>query len=235
VGIVHKTKFKDNEKKKGLGKKLKKLLVISVLLVILGSGLCLVNFVFPYMITVQEAVQVPYIEQVPYQETENREQILHTESGIISGGYYFTLPPDGVYISSGKTLKLSWSADGDLRAYILTETQFQDFQDDGIASNYEAYAYAREGTISAHIRHNDRYYTTISRPLFSLSVKLYQAKAILTWQETVTKIRNETRYRTEYIPKEVNSNLYLYSGLVIIGIGVVIPILERQKGKVKKL
>ncbi|MEM3356268.1 MAG: hypothetical protein QW166_00400 [Candidatus Bathyarchaeia archaeon] len=231
--IADKTKYKNIEKKKGLGKTMKQLLVISVLLIILGLGLCLVNFVFPYMITIKEAVQVPYIEQIPYQETENREQTLHTESGIISGGYYFTLPPDGVYISSGKTFKLSWSADGDLCAYILTETQFRDFQYDGIASNYEAYMYAREGTISAYIRHNDRYYATVSRPLFSSSVKLYQAQATLIWQETVTKTRNETRYRTEYIPKEVNSSLYLYSGLAIIGVGVVTACtLWKKKNKV---
>jgi hypothetical protein len=212
---------------KKLREKMKQLLVISVLLIVLGSCLCVMNFIFPYMITVQEAVQTPYTVQVPYQATENREQTLHTESNvIIYGGSYVTLPPEGVYLEPGKTLKLSWSADGNLHAYILTETQFQDFKDDGVASNYEAYLYAREGTISAHIQHSDRYYTIVSRPPLTSSVKLYQAQAVLTWQETVTKYRNETQYQTEYVSKEVNSNLYLYSGLVIIGIGVAIPILK---------
>jgi len=40
-----------------------------------------------------------------------------------------------------------------------------------------------------------------------------------------------TKYRTEYIPKEVADNLYLYSGLLIIGIGVTILVAEVLIGK----
>jgi len=200
----------------------------ALLVIVVGAGLCLLNFVFPYTVTVQEAIQVPYTVPVPYQITENKQEILHSVSGIIPGGYYFALPPNGIYLSSGKTLKLSWSADGYLYAYILTETQFQDFKFDGIASNYKAKGYGREGTISVYIRHDDRYYAVVSNSLIlGPSVKLYGAEAMLVWQETVTKYRDEIRYRTEYVYKEINSNLYLYSGIALIGIGMVLPILAK--------
>ena len=215
------------------GNTMNKQYAISILLIVIGAGLCSANFVFPYTITIQEAIEVPYTVQVPYQTVENKEKIVHSVSGTISGGYFFALPPNGIYLNSGKTLKLSWSADGYLSAYILTETQFKDFKIDGIASNYEAKGYAREGIISTRIRHNDRYYAVVSNsPIFASPIKLYEAKAILIWQETVTKYENETRYRTEYITKEVNSNLYLYSGLVIIGIGAA---LKYKASRIPKL
>jgi len=189
------------------------------------------------MITAQEVVQVPYTIQVPYQTTENREQTIATSGEeILSGGHHVPLPSNGISIDSGKTFQLSWSADGNLDAYIFTQTQFNYWKQWGIPSNYEAYSHGKNGLISANIQHSDKYYAVVSNtPILGPSVKLYQAQAILKWQETVTKYRNETQYQTEYVSKEVNSNLYLYSGLVIFGIGVVIPILERQKGKVKKL
>ncbi|MEM0095707.1 MAG: hypothetical protein QW660_03630 [Candidatus Bathyarchaeia archaeon] len=159
---------------------------------------------------------------MPYKDTESKEQTLGSVGNLIIYGGYYVAVLEGVYIEAGKTLKLSWSADGNLHAYILTETQFQDFKDDGIASNYEAYMYAREGTISAYIRHSDKYYAVLSRLPFASSVKVYQAQATLIWQETVTK------YHTEYVPKNVADSLYLYIGAIAIIIGCIFIVVPRK-------
>jgi len=207
-----------------------------ILLIIIVLLLCLMNFITPYTAVKQKVVQVPYTIQVPYTTTETREEVLYTLNDVyISGGHYCALPPTGVYISPGKTLVLSWVADGDLKAYILTQTQFSDFKFDGIASNYEAYLYARQGTISAYIRYGDVYYTTLSRLIFTSTVKVYEAQAKLRWEETVTKYRNEIEYRTENVDEEYNTNLYLYLGLSIIGVSVILqlkrPKIEQQQQK----
>jgi hypothetical protein len=52
------------------------------------------------------------------------------------------------------------------------------------------------------------------------TIKLYSAQAKLTWRETVTK------YRIDYVPKEVADNLYLYYGLTILGIRIIILVTD---------
>lgn len=204
--------------------------VICILLIVLGLGLCLVHFICPHTITVQEVRQVPYTEQVPYQETVTREQILHTESYVvIPGQYYVALPPNGTYINAGKNLTLSWWASDNITALILEIGMFKHFEAIPLypPPELEAIGSGRAGSISAAIKINNVYYSVLAN--FSPTpLTLVGSEAKITWQETVTKFRNETRYRTEYIPKEVNSNLYLYSGLAIIGIGVAYAI---WKGK----
>jgi len=189
------------------------------------------NFLTPYVAMRQKVIQVPYTVQVPYEARETREEVLCTlNDAYISGGYYYALPGEGgVYVSPGKTLILSWVADGDVHAYILTQTQFSDFKFDGIASNYEAYLCARQGTISTYVRYGDVYYATLSRLIFTSTVKVYEAQVKLRWEETVTKYRNETAYRTEYVNEEYNTNLYLYLGLTIIAIGVILQLRKPPK------
>ncbi|MEM3873796.1 MAG: hypothetical protein QXU45_01485 [Candidatus Bathyarchaeia archaeon] len=201
--------------------------LVCILLILGGFVLCLMNFLNPYVAVRQKAVQIPYTFQVPYEAKETREEILYALNDVyVSGGYYYALPPEGVYISAGKTLILSWVADGDVRAYILTQTQFQDFKFDGVATNYEATLYAREGTISAKIRYDDVYYATLSRLILTSTVKVYQAQAKLVWEETVTKYRDEVAYRTEYVNEEYNTNLYLYLGLLLIATGIILRIVK---------
>ncbi|RLG97841.1 hypothetical protein DRO19_05225 [Candidatus Bathyarchaeota archaeon] len=199
--------------------------MFGIVLIVAGLGFSLMHFISPHVRT----VLVPYTVQVPHQVNVPKEQTLYTKSSeTIPGGYYVPLPPDGVYVESGKTIKLSWSADGYLDAYILTETQFEDFKIDGIVSNWEAHSYGKEGIISANIRHNDKYYAVVSNtPLLSSPVKLYQAQVVLVWQETIIQYRNET----QYAPTEVKDNLYLYLGLVGSSAGIAIIIGERLMSK----
>ena len=140
---------------------MKLLIVISLVLVIVGCGFVVVNFIFPHMISVQEAVQVPSMGQTP---------VLANMGG--EAGYMFVKEPMG------------------------------------IAPN---------------------------TPNPPPSVKLYQAQSILTWREThVTGYTNETQYRTELVPKEANSNLYLYFGSCVIGVGVVLMIVDNALLKRRK-
>ncbi len=73
------------------------------------------------------------------------------------------------------------------------------------------------------------YYATLSRLIFTSAVKVYEAQAKLMWEETVTKYRDEAVYRTEYVNEEYNTNLYLYSRLPLIAIGIIGIILQRVK------
>lgn len=169
------------------------------------------------MITIKEAVQVPYIEQVPYQETENRESIIERAENYMIGEYSYS----GYNLESGKTIVISWQADNNVIVYLMTESQYNNFVSTRLAQSLRRQS-GMSGSFSYSIGFNGKYYVVIYNPncLFTqVRIVFYQSK--LTWQETVTKIRNETHYRTEYIPKEVNSNLYLYSGLAIIGVGVM--------------
>jgi hypothetical protein len=133
---------------------MKLLLAISIILVIAGCGLILVNFVFPHMVSVREAVQVPYTAQVPV------------------------------------------------------------YADMGGESDYSFLQHAMGTGIS-------------NTPAPQPSVQQYQAQSILGQRETqVTGYTNETLYRTELVPTEANSNLYLYLGSCVIGVGVVLIIVE---------
>ncbi len=96
---------------------------------------------------------------------------------ILNGGGYTTLPSAGEYTQVGRTLTLSWSADGNLEGYIFTENQFNNFKPFGIPSAYEAYFQGASGTISWHVQNSDTYYGVVTnRMVVASSVKLYQAK-----------------------------------------------------------
>jgi hypothetical protein len=105
------------------------------------------------------------------------EQTLATAYNIVlSGGYSEYLPANGAYVQAGKTLTLSWSADGNLEGYIFTQTQFNNFKPLGIPSGYQAYSSGSSQTIYATITNSDTYYGVVTnRVMFASPVKLYQA------------------------------------------------------------
>jgi hypothetical protein len=183
-----------------------------LILLLIGSGLCLLNFVLPHKQTVWEPVEVPY------QDLETKENSIGDDHNRNLGGGTFIYW--SVYIESGKSVSISWSADGCLYVFVLTENQFQQFKLLGTTTWYTAFGYCNSGTLTKTIENSDIYYIAISNPWVLTTIKLYSAQAKLTWRETVTK------YRTDYVPKEVADNLYLYYGLTILGIGVVILVAE---------
>lgn len=131
---------------------------LSIILIILGSGLCVANFVVPHKVTVQEAVQVPY------QDTENRENEIGSDGNKNLGGGTFTYW--SLRIESGKSVSVSWGADGCLYVFVLTENQFQQFRLLGTTTWYTAFKYCNSGTLTKTIENTDTYYLAVSNPGF---------------------------------------------------------------------
>jgi hypothetical protein len=125
----------------------------------------------------------PPATTVPPPTTTSRQWAWVPSPGnIVTGGSYAYFPLNGAYVEAGRTLSLSWQADGNLECFILTENQYNNFKSNlGIVSARMAYGSGMNGAISAYIQNSDRYYAVI-RNTFTLgpSVKLYQA--VLTEQ-----------------------------------------------------
>jgi hypothetical protein len=192
---------------------------ISILLVIAGFGLCFLDFLFPHKVTVQEAVQVPY------EATENRQMLLERAEDYMIGEYSYS----GYNLEPGKTIEVSWQADNYVIVYLMTESQYNTFLSIRLAQNLRSQS-GMSGTFSYPIQYSGKYYVVIYNPNWFITrvrIAYYQSK--LLWQENVTK------YRVEYISKQVEDNLYLYSGLSVIGVALIIlivrTVIEHRKGK----
>jgi hypothetical protein len=99
---------------------------------------------------------------------------------IVNGGQYAYFPAGGVYVQSGRILRLEWSADGNMETFILTENQYNNFKNQlSVATNWMAKGSGSSGTIEASVQNSDRYYGIV-RNTFSLGspVKLYGASLI---------------------------------------------------------
>ena len=93
----------------------------------------------------------------------------------LSGGHWLVY--GGQYVQAGKTLKLSWSADGEVDGYIFTESQYNSYRPMGIASRYEVHSSGRTGSISTKVKYGDIYYAIVDNGTwFSSSKKIYEAK-----------------------------------------------------------
>lgn len=199
---------------------------ISILLILLGVLLVILNLIFPTSRPVTDSVSVPYTESVPYQTTENKVQIIGTLQDKNLGGGIFTYW--SLQIDSGKTVKITWSGDGYLYVYVLTPNQFDSFKLLGTTTWYTASEYGNSGTLTTTIQNRDTYYLAISNPWVFTTIKVYSAEAKLTWLETVTRYREETRYRTQYVTRNVNEYFILYVGLVLVAIGSITRIIESR-------
>jgi hypothetical protein len=111
----------------------------------------------------------------------------------------------------------------------MTESQYNTFLSIRLAQNLRSQS-GMSGTFSYPIQYSGKYYVVIYNPNWFITrvrIAYYQSK--LLWQENVTK------YRVEYISKQVEDNLYLYSGLSVIGVALIIlivrTVIEHRKGK----
>ncbi|MEM2514566.1 MAG: hypothetical protein QXU81_09695 [Candidatus Bathyarchaeia archaeon] len=191
-----------------------KYLVISTMLIIIGASLCVINFIAPYVIVIYEAVQVPY------QVTENRTSLLEHAEDYSIGEYSYS----GYNLEAGKSIIISWQADYSVIVYLMTESQYNVFLATRYAGNLKS-DIGMSGSFSYPISFNGKYYVVIYNPnwiLIRVRIVFYEAK--LSWQETVT------RYRIENVPREVRTNAYLYSGLIVMAIGIVmLPIIKKRQ------
>ena len=108
----------------------------------------------------------------------HEEVVGTTHDNPIGGGSFWYADE---YIQGGKSVSLSWEADGTINAHILTETQFNEFKPMGIASRSVASDSGYSGRISAEIRNADRYYFVIYNPIYFTVHKVYSAEAKITW------------------------------------------------------
>ena len=168
-------------------------------------------------------VRVSHIEevQVPYEVTVTKEYLMgRTRNTILPGGYYYAYPLSSDCVIPNRVIILTWDGDGDLRAYIFTEAQFNDFKVFGVARGWEAFGYGKSGTISLNISHVDNYYAVVYNPWPFTRVKLYGAEAKLIWSETEVRTRTETHVRYE---EELRvERLVVYAVIGVIGVIVLI-------------
>lgn len=117
----------------------------------------------------------PY--QPPYQPTPTQQlyQVNLVTPSQILGCTEYTYTPKT--IQAGKTISMSWRADGNVNAYIFTETQFGSWKSNFGIGNYAASTSGTSGTLSYIVTNTDKYYFVIKNPLCGQSVKVYSATA----------------------------------------------------------
>ena len=85
----------------------------------------------------------------------------------------------GVNVQAGRTLSLSWSADGSLNCYIVTANQYNNFVNSNrINISYFQKGVGNQGSISYTVQNSDTYLAVLvnnADPLFGGSVEVYQA------------------------------------------------------------
>lgn len=114
----------------------------------------------------------------PPPTTSNSQQWTWVPSpgNIVAGGTAAYFPLNGAYVTAGRTLSLSWSADGSLNCFILTQNQYNNFKSNfGLVSSSMASGSGASGTIIANIQNTDWYYAVLYNTSVFESVKLYQA------------------------------------------------------------
>lgn len=101
-----------------------------------------------------------------------------TPGNTLGGGTYAYFPASGAFVQAGHTLTLTWSSDGSLDGFILTQNQYNNFKNNfaGYVSGSMASGSGTNGNIQATIQNGDTYYAIV-RNTFTLGspIKLYQA------------------------------------------------------------
>jgi len=110
----------------------------------------------------------------PPQPTYTPTQHILLSNETILGGYH---SHTSYVIPAGKTVTLSWSADGYVSAYILTENQYDYFSFYGFHSSPAAYDSGSSGTLSYYVANTDTYYLVLSNSNLFQNVKVYSATA----------------------------------------------------------
>jgi hypothetical protein len=141
----------------------------------------------PKIVVIQQPAQTTntpvYVQPAPtttytptQQQTNSTQWAWQPSPGnLVNGGSYAYFPLNGAYVSSGKTLTLSWSADGNMDAFILTSNQYNNFKPFSVASTWMTSGNGPNGTISVYIQNGDTYYAIVRNTFIGSPVKLYQA------------------------------------------------------------
>jgi hypothetical protein len=155
-------------------------LIPVALLIIFSLAGCTKTVYVPYTNNGDDYTPPPPTTSVIYTPPPSSTPItLTANSAIIGGGGWTTI--GSLYAAPSKTLTLTWSADGSLDCFILTQNQYNNFVNSGIGyvSSYLAYKAGSSNSISAYIQNGDNYYAVLrGSPLFGPSVNLYHATLV---------------------------------------------------------
>ncbi len=186
---------------------------IGIVLFLIGFGFVFANFLAPHTSAVEASVEVPHQVTVPHEST-----LRSYSNYVLETNHYSYLNPVGV--SAGQTVKLTWSADASLTAYIFTQNQFNNYNKSGaFGVNYMATGEGRSGTLTYDVKNSDTY-TAIIRNAGGLiggsSAQIYEFKL------TAISYPTETQYTTEIQTVQKSDSLYLYLGFAVIAFGIAV-------------
>jgi len=106
-----------------------------------------------------------------------------TQQHVLLSNYTMFGPSNEVFdytIEAGKTISVSWSADGLIYVWILTETQYDYFINSmwGVTTtNYQAFKTGETGNLVYNVTYTDTYYIVIRNTSYVSGVKVYSATA----------------------------------------------------------
>ena len=182
---------------------LKVLLLMSIFLIAIGLLIPMTGI----------TQKVPYTVKVRRTSTVTKTETIGAlgEPRYLYGGVFLRWGP--YEIKPNEYLSFSWSADGYLSAYILTEAQFKDFSLIGVPRGWLSTSSGPSGHIIARIPSRDLYYVVLYNPFLFTTVKVYDATVKRSWKETIVTWTTETKYRKVLdIPK-------ISFSLLMIGLG----------------
>lgn len=114
----------------------------------------------------------PY--QPSYPTPAQEQEIGRLTDHVLKGGYFHDWTET---IQAGKTISISWEADGRLNVWILTQTQYDYFKVWGTTFRYEALKSGRSGTLVHRVSNTDTYHLIVQNPSLFENIKVYSAVA----------------------------------------------------------
>jgi hypothetical protein len=95
---------------------------------------------------------------------------------VLNGGQVVYFPTGGALTQSGRTLTLTWSANGNVEAFILTSGQFDDSLTGQVISASAAHGQGQNGSISVYAQNADTFFAVVRNMYPQASVTLFQAQ-----------------------------------------------------------
>lgn len=185
--------------------------VVVVGLVVLIAGLAV------YMTSAGQRIEVPYDVEIPYQDLENREQLLkRVEDFSIRKGEHASWSH---YLIQGRALNITWQAENKtVDVYVMNESQYNNFtQTRGTQCLVSASAlssFLMYPSIPFNATFHIVIYNDPKRNVDSVKILYYESR--LMWEEEVTKYRSETRYKEEpnYFGINVGSAIFVIGCII---------------------
>ena len=117
----------------------------------------------------------------PPTPVKHEEVIASLHDTTLSGGNFWH---PSAHLQAGTEVTISWEADGPVSAWILTETQYDDFVVMAQSSRYIGYKRGSSGTLTRELPYKDTYFFIISNSILLTNYKVYSAEVkAVTWSD----------------------------------------------------